>query len=148
MKKLLVGMVITVLTGCAVDSTGLRPDHLTRPEHLRTERTLPMTFPEIQMALFKHEATCGNAPVFRMKEGETSYASITESGAEDMPWNQTIIFDLMWLQPTLRFDTRTRVQVYSFYSDSSVKQRIEAIFNAVLNPEQCPGDPIPEETEG
>ena len=147
MKKVLIGIALVALAGCAVDSTGLRPEHLMRPEHLCTERNLPMTFPEIQMALFKHEAKCGTAPYFRVKEGETGYATITEPGAQDMPWNQTIIFDLMWLQPTLRYESRTRVYVYSFYSNADIKQRIDAVFNAILHPEYCPGEPIPADAE-
>lgn len=137
MKKLSVFIAAAVLAGCAVDSTGLRPSQLIRPEHLRTERILPMTFPEIQMALFKHEAACGPGPVFRMKEGQTGYATVTEHDAADQLWNENIVFDLMWLQPTWRFDTRTSVKVYSFYSDSDVKQRIATVFNAILKPEQC-----------
>lgn len=137
MKKLSALFAAVILSGCAVDSTGLRPEQLTRPEHLRTERMLAMTFPEIQMALFKHEAACGPGPVFKMKEGQTSYATITEHNAEQQPWNQTIIVELIWLQPTWRYDTRTRALVYSFYSDSEIKQRIAAMLNAILKPEQC-----------
>lgn len=140
MKKLSVLFAAIILSGCAVESTGLRPEQLTRPQHLRTERILAMTFPEIQMALFKHEEACGPGPVFKMKEGQTSYATVTEHDADQQPWNQTIIFDLMWLQPTWRYDTRTRVSVYSFYSDSDVKQRIAAVFNAIEKPGQCDAD--------
>lgn len=144
MKKLSVLVAAIVLSGCAADSTGLRPAQLISPEHLRTERMLPMTFPEIQMALFKHETACGSAPVFTMKEGQTSYATVTEPGAEEQAWNETIIFDLMWLQPTWRYDTRTRVMVYSFYADSDIKTRIDTVFNAILKPEQCAMDPAHE----
>lgn len=145
MKKLLVIFAVAFLSGCAVDSTGLHPEQLTRPEHLRTERNLPMTFPEIQMALFRHDAACGAGPVFKMKEGKTSYATILESDSAERPWNQSIVFDLVWLQPTLRFDTRTRVYVYSFYSDANVQRRIDAVFNAVLKPGQCGLDDAPED---
>lgn len=140
MKTLYALMAALVLTGCVTGSTGLRLDSLRQSDHLRTERNLPMTFPEIQMALFKHDAACGSAPVFRMKEGETSYATVTESDSADQPWNQTILFDLMWLKGTWRYDSRTRVYVYSFYSDSDVKRRIDAIFNAILEPEKCDAD--------
>lgn len=137
MKKLSMLVAAIILSGCAVDSTGLRPEQLIRPEHLRSERTLTMTFPEIQMALFRHDDACGPGPVFRMKEGQTSYATITEHDAADQPWNQTIIFELMWLQPTWRYDTRTRVSVYSFYSDADVKLRIDKVFSAILKPDEC-----------
>lgn len=137
MKTLYVLIVALVLSGCVTDSMGLRPDDLRTSDHLRTERNLPMTFPEIQMALFKHDAACGSAPVFKMKQGETSYATVTESDSAEQPWNQTILFDLMWLKGTWRYDSRTRVYVYSFYSDSNVKRRIDAVFNAILKPGQC-----------
>lgn len=137
MKKLFAFFAVMALSGCAVESVGLRTEQLSTPRHLRVERTLDMTFPEIQMALFKHEEACGPGPVFKMKEGQTSLATITEHDTETQPWNQVILFDLMWLQPSLRFDTRTRVNVYSFYSDRDVKKRIAAIFNAISKPEQC-----------
>ncbi len=137
MKKLLAFLALIVLSGCAVDGTGLRPDRLATPEHLRTERTLPMTFPEIQMALFKHDAACGSGPVFKMKEGQTSFATVTEHDTADMPWNQTILLDLTWLKGTLRYETRTRVNVYSFYGDADINRRIDAIFGAILKPGEC-----------
>lgn len=137
MKKLFALLAVVAMTGCAVDSSGFRPEQLATPKHLRTERNLDMTFPEIQMALFRHEDACGSGPVFKMKEGETSYATVTDRDIESQAWNEVVLFDLMWLQPTLRYDTRTRVYVYSFYSDADVKRRIDAIFNAILNPEEC-----------
>lgn len=137
MKRLFALLCMLVLSGCAVESTGLRIEHLRDEDHLRTERNLPMTFPEIQMALFKHDAACGAAPIFRMNEGQTGYATVIESNSEDLPWNQVILFDLMWLQDTWRYDTRTRVYVYSFYSDADVKRRIDAIFSAILKPGVC-----------
>lgn len=137
MKKLFAIFTAVVLSGCAVESTGLRPEQLTSSDHLRTERTLDMTFPEIQMALFRHENACGPGPVFKMKEGQTSFATVTEHNVESLPWNQAIIFDLKWLQPTLRYGARTRVSVYSFYSDTQVKERIDAMFNAISSPDEC-----------
>lgn len=137
MRKLSASVIFVILAGCATPSTGPQIEHLTKPEHLRTESILPMTFPEIQMALFKHDATCGSAPVFKMKESQTGYATVMEVDGADRPWNETIVFDLAWLQSTLRFETRTSVKVYSFYSDADVKRRIAAIYDAILKPEQC-----------
>ncbi len=129
--------VSMLVAGCATDSSSAREDNLRKREYLRTERTWTMTFPEIQQALFKHERECGNAPIFRMKEGETSFAYITEPEDNDRPWNQTILVDLMWLQPSIRQETRTRLQVYSFYSDAEVKRRIQNIFDAINKPGEC-----------
>lgn len=143
MKSLFTVLMISVLAACSSAGSGLHADNLRKSKHLRTERNLPMTFPEIQMALFKHQRECGEAPVFKMREGETSYASVIESESKDLPWNQTIVFDLMWLQPTLRYESRTRVHVYSFYSDTKIEQRIDAIFAAITNPGECQGDTSP-----
>lgn len=141
MKKLFIFLAAVAVSGCAVDSTGPTTEHLRKLDNLRTERTLEMTFPEIQMALFRHTQECGSGPIFEMKEGQTSYATIHESAdTADLPWNQVLLVDLMWLQSTWRYDTRTRVHVYSYYSDADVKQRIDAIFNAVLKPGQCHPD--------
>lgn len=137
MKKVLAIAVAVGLVGCASNQAGSTWQDLIRPDNLRTERTLNMTFPEIQMMLFKHSDVCGRGPVFKMKEGETSYATITESEDTDNERNRAIVFDLMWLQPTLRYETRTRVSVYSFYRDAEIKQRIDSMFNAITDPEQC-----------
>ncbi len=126
-------------TGHSSDDAHLRD--LRDPGYLRTERMLSMTFPQIQMALFRHDRVCGNGPSFRMREGEASFAGIVEHGSDERPWNAQIVFDLTWLKPSLRYDTRTRVEVYSFYSDASVRRRIEAVFNAILNPDVCPDVP-------
>ena len=132
-----------VLAACATafssDDPHLRD--LRDPDYLRTERTLEMTFPQIQMALFRHDRVCGNAPTFRMRENETSFATIIEHGSEERSWNERIAFDLTWFQPSLRYGMRTRVEVYSFFSDGSVRRRIDAMFNAILNPDACPEAP-------
>lgn len=137
MKKIIAVFLLAFMVGCAPTTTGLRIDDLRKPEYVRTEQNLFMTFPEIQMALFKHERVCGNAPVFKMLENETSHAIITEANVGEMPWNQVVMFDLIWLQPSMLQDTRTRVYAYSFFSNSEVKQRIARIFNAINKPEEC-----------
>lgn len=131
-------VLAAMLAGCAAGGDGPGVQALLKPEYLRTERNLAMTFPEIQMALFRHESLCGAGPVFRMKEGETSYATIIEADSDQRLWNDTIAFELMWLQPTLRYETRTRVYVYSFHSSAQVRRRIERVFDAVTSPEVCP----------
>lgn len=137
MKKPFTLLAAIALAGCTIASDSSRMDELRKPDHLRTERNLPMTFPEIQMALFKHQDICGSGPEFQMKEGETSYATVMERDGANMPWNEVILFDLTWLKGSWRADSRSRVRVYSFYSDSDVRRRIDAVFKAITKPEEC-----------
>lgn len=141
MKTIIIGCLLMLLASCGTSDPSQRhTDALRQEQYERTERTLGMTFPEIQQALFRHERYCGQAPVFEMKEGEASYATIKEANSEQLPWNQRILVDLMWLEPSMRQETRTRAQVYSFFSNKAIKTRIRNIFNAIERPEQCPSD--------
>lgn len=139
MKTLIAGAVIVLLAACGTtDSASRHTDALRQAQYQRTERTLQMTFPEIQQALFRHDRHCGQAPVFRMKEDEASYATITEVDTDDRPWNQRILVDLTWLEPSVRHETRTRVHIYSFFSNKEIKRRIQTILDAIERPEDCP----------
>lgn len=137
---MLVSVCLAAISACTPTTTGLKEDNLLRPEYIQQERMIHMTFPEIQSALFKHDRICGNAPVFTMKEKATSYAVITEANVEDMPWNQAIVFDLMWLQESKLNETRTKVFVHSFFLNADVKRRINNMFSAIDNPENCISD--------
>ena len=103
-----------------------------------------MTFPEIQMRCSNMKQNVAR-PYFRVKEGETGYPPLPSRARKTCP-EPDRHFDLMWLQPTLRYESRTRVYVYSFYSNADIKQRIDAVFNAILHPEY-PGEPIPADAE-
>jgi len=138
--KTLVGMVMVgLLAACATgEGSGERsPQDLIRPQYLRSDTLLFSTFPEIQMALFKHERLCGQAPHFQMKEGEASYAMVLEDKEGGRAWQDTIVFDLAWLEPSLRQETRTKLEVYSFKYNRDVKQRIKAMLDAIEHPETC-----------
>lgn len=139
-KILCVSSCLLALAACTPSTTGLKDDKLIRPEYLRTERMIHMTFPEIQSSLFKHDRLCGKAPVFTMTEGQASYATVTEANTDEIPWNQTIVFDLMWLQESKLNETRTKVLVYSFFSNADIKRRINNIFSAIEKPENCLSD--------
>lgn len=139
MKTRIAGAMVVLLAACSsTDNASRHTDTLRQTQYQRTERTLHLTFPEIQQALFRHERHCGQAPVFKMKEGEASYATITEADIEEMPWNQRILVDLMWLEPSIRQETRTRVHIYSFFSNKEIKRRIQNILDAIERPEHCP----------
>src|SRR3546814_1996945 len=55
-----------------------------------------MTFPQIQMALFKHEAACGSAPKFALEPGQTAYAKLSDQPLGSNDRQQIIVADLMY----------------------------------------------------
>ena len=137
MQKITMLTALLVLAGCATDTAGLRTVDLRDPEFFRTERTIPMTFPKIQMALFKHQDACGSSPEFSMDPRETNYATIIDRpvGAEGL--EQAVLVDLVQYQATMMDDPRTKAQVYTYYADTATEQRIDQLFNAILHPEVC-----------
>jgi hypothetical protein len=138
MQKMMILTALLVLAGCATDTAGLRVVDLRDPEFFRTERTIPMTFPKIQMALFKHQDACGSAPEFSMDPRETNYATIIDrpAGAEGL--EHAVLVDLVQYQATMMDDPRTKSQVYTYYADAAAEQRVDQLFNAILHPEVCP----------
>jgi len=139
-KQVIGVLVVGLLTACATgEGAGERDvEDLIRPQYLRSDTLLMATFPEIQMALFTHERVCGDAPHFQVKEGEASYATIVEDRENGRAWRDKVIFDLAWLEPSMRQETRTKVEVYSFKYNRDIKQRIKNMFAAIENPEACP----------
>jgi hypothetical protein len=130
MKKLLLCLGAVLLGGCAGPHGLARYSDLHTSEHLRDERRLPMDFPKIQMALFKHKQACGSSPVFAMDPDELSYATITLKTRPGAGWEHTIVVDLTLLK-TLNVVAKT----YSYYA--GVDKQIDEIFNAITNPTVC-----------
>ena len=139
MKKtvLLAGFVI--LAGCASTPQGVRLADLRSPEYFRGERSIPLTFPKIQMALFKHQRACGSAPQLKLDPRETNYATIILQPSGDSSYDRTIIADVTQYQASMMEEGRTRAKVYSYYSDALAKERIDQLFDAITKPEICPG---------
>lgn len=146
-----------VLAGCASSQSGMGLYQIETAQYLRDERKLPMDFVQIQRAIFKQQARCGSTLDFKVDERHPSYARVTQpliEGAQPGEWDKYMILGLTLLQQssakilgiTLREsdDPATRAQLYSYYTPS--RDQVRAIFDAILNPELCPGETPPEES--
>lgn len=147
-KMMGAAMGVALLAGCASGSggAGLRASDLRDPAFFRSERTVPLTFPKIQMALFKHQAACGGpAFKFAMDPGETAYATITDKPADSNSYEHAVLADLIQFQASMFQEARVRMRVYTYYADDQSEQRIAHMFNAILRPTVCPGAPAKDE---
>lgn len=144
MKRILCVLTLSLLGACAAPGGGgetsqRTQNDLRKPMYLRTEQLIPLTFPQIQMALIKHRRLCGYAPKFSVVEGQTAYGSIVDRSDTADGWDKAILIDLTWLQPTWRQETRVRAEVFSVYGGRDVDERIRLAFAAISQPEICPG---------
>lgn len=144
MKTFLSVLALAVLAGCATDANNTptskwNESDVRKPLYFRGDKQLQLTFPQIQMALIKHQRACGTAPVFTMEEGQTSYGRITQKNDPTDDWDKTILVDLTALQANWRQEARTTTEVFSRYGGKAVNQRIDQIYAAIANPEVCPG---------
>lgn len=137
MKKSVMLMALAVLAGCAANPAGLRMTDLRDPQYLRTERTIPLTFPQIQQALFKHQAACGSAAQFSVDARQTSYATMVDRPAGAVNFQDAILVDLTQYQGTMMEEWRVKTKVYTYYADSATENRIDQLFNSIAHPEVC-----------
>lgn len=145
MKKLAALVALTVVAGCAsTAATGLRLNDLREPRFLRSEQSIPLTYPKIQMALFKHQEACGSAPVFAMEPGKTAYATIIDQPPGATGYEQAILLDLTRYEGTMLSEPRVEAVAYSYYANAETDKRIKQIFEAIAHPDVCPG--VPPET--
>jgi hypothetical protein len=146
MKKLAMLLALTAVAGCASTApTGLRLGDLREPRFLRSEQSIPLTYPKIQMALFKHKEACGSAPVFAMEPGKTAYATIVDRPSGATGYEHAILLELTRYEGTLLSEPRVEADVYAYYSNAETKKRIKQIFDAIAHPDVCPGA-LPEPT--
>ncbi|HWK69743.1 hypothetical protein [Pollutimonas sp. M17] len=138
MKTMAMLAAVTILAGCAATPQGLRIGDVREPAYFRGERTIPLTFPKIQMALFKHQAACGASAKFTLDPRQTAYATITEMPEPSASYEHAIVVDLTQYQSTMMAEERSKAQVYSYYADSGTKARIEQLFQSIMHPEICP----------
>jgi hypothetical protein len=130
MKKTVLLLSVFLLAGCAVPSQNDQLDSVRTPDLLRAEQRIPLSFAQIQMALFKHNAACGSGPLFTADPRNSSYASVTQKLTEEGGPKHTIVVDLTLLQ-----DRRVKAQAYSYYA--GVDKQIQSIFRAITHPEVC-----------
>lgn len=138
MKSIAVFVAVAALAGCVATPQGVREVDVRTKSNFRGDRIIPKTFPQIQQALFKHEAACGSAPQFKMDPLQTSYATLTWKPADSSTFERATLVDLTQYAPSIRADARTQAEVYSYYSDEASKRQIENLFAAISQPDVCP----------
>src|SRR3546814_666570 len=138
MKTMALLAAITILAGCAAAPSGVSIDDVRSPAYFRGERTIPLTFAKIQMALFKHEAACGTSAKLVLEPRETNYATITQMPQPSASYEQAIVLELTQYQRSMMADERSKAKIYSYYADNDTKKRIEQLFGSITHPEVCP----------
>jgi len=160
MKKAALSMAAAVLlAGCATSERGLGLYQLETLPYQREVRNLPMDFVQIQRAVFKQQARCGSMLQFKVDEKHPSYARVTQPMAEGVQpgeWDKMMVVGLTLMQNseakllgiTLRegAEASTKAQLYSYYAPS--KEQVHALYNALLQPDLCPGETAAQETGG
>ncbi|MBV6274430.1 hypothetical protein KVP09_16170 [Alcaligenaceae bacterium CGII-47] len=120
------------LAGCAGQPGVVPLSTLESPTYLVAQRRLPMDFPAIQQALFKHQAACNETFTFQGNPNSFSYAQVTYRPTPDAGWDRTILINLVFYQ-----NRSTRASAYSYYSGQG--EMVDRIFAAILHPEVCEG---------
>lgn len=144
MKKIILALAgLAVLAGCAKQNAELREQDLRRSSFFKTERRINMDFVSIQRALFKHQAECGKAAVFKMEPGQASYGTLRYELKPGAGWDNSILIDLTLMQKGW-----VDAKVYSYRAD--VKKEIKEIFTfirapGVCNPDDAPKEVLPED---
>ncbi|MEO6960215.1 MAG: hypothetical protein ABI228_00645 [Burkholderiaceae bacterium] len=130
MKKPGLLFSVFLLAGCGIVPQNDQPDSVRTPDLLRAEQRIPLSFAQIQMALFRHKAACGSGPVFSADSRNASYASVTQKLTEEGGPKHTIVVDLVLLE-----GRPVKAQAYSYYA--GVDKQIQRVFNAITHPEVC-----------
>ena len=137
MKRLMPAMMAILVAACAVPTQserGIRELEETR--YMRHQRTLPLSFVQVQRALTKHQQACGPGISFSVDQRQPSLARITQKASADAPWDRTTLM-VLHMQSFEENKFQVKTQVYSYYSipDSDV----ERLYRAILRPEECSG---------
>jgi hypothetical protein len=134
MKKIMPVLAAMLLAGCAASPLGLTVNELEVDQNLRAARTLPLSFVQVQQALFKHQAACGSGPELTVDPAHPSLARIKQKLAPDAQLDRTLVMVL-----NLRSDDKdkysVRTQVYSYYAVSD--EQVEQLYGVVLRPLEC-----------
>ena len=128
--------MVLLLAACAAPSQSERgAGALEQAQLLRHERTLPLSFVQVQRALIKHEQTCGPGIRFNVDEHVPSLARITHQATPDAPIDRTTLM-VLHLQSLEEDKYRVKTRVYSYYSIPDAD--VERLYRAILRPEECP----------
>ncbi|HEY9281409.1 MAG TPA: hypothetical protein VIP51_15165 [Eoetvoesiella sp.] len=135
MKKLASIISVILLAGCAASTTGLRPNDLETSDRLRAERTLPLSFVQVQQAVLKHKSICGQGPEFAVDSGHPGLARVIQKLTPDAQLEHSLVMTLI-LRPTEEDKFSVKTHVYSYYAVSD--EQVQQLYAAILRPEECP----------
>lgn len=144
MKKIVVLCSLAILAGCAASGGGeIGLTVLEAPINMRAERWVPKSFVQVQRAVFQHQAACKSDIRFQVDELHPSYARVfmpleSAAGQDKTSLNGTMVLGLQLLQ-----GMPARGRLYSYYKPTDAQ--IQGMFDSILHPELCPGDPRPAE---
>jgi hypothetical protein len=130
---------LALLAGCASGPQGLRQSDLRSPTHFRGEYVIPVSFPQLQMALFKHERACGSAPKFSLDKDQTSYATMVDMPESSPTYEHAVLIDFVQYKPNYLAENRVKAKAYSYYSDRATLDRIDWAIKAITQPGVCQG---------
>lgn len=137
MKVLMSLGLVLALGGCAAGTQRSPFDDLRSERNLRSERTVYLTFPQIQQALFKHQAACGVRYTFALEPRQTSYATVVYQPSPALADEPPMLVDMVWYQGSWRTEERVKMKIYTAYGTGAVNDRINAFVAALAKPEQC-----------
>ncbi|MNV75177.1 hypothetical protein D3C71_1684510 [compost metagenome] len=117
-----------VLAGCGnlqnISATDIR-----NPEHLRAEKTFPLSIAQISQALYEHQAQCRDAGRVVQSPANPNEALITMEMPGRSKASVAVLIDLRQEGST------TQAKGYSYYS--AWKGHVETIFKAIESPADC-----------
>lgn len=119
-----------LLSACTTTTGALRQSDLRKEVYLVGEYKVPATFPQIQKALFQHQAACGKAAQFRMDERQASYGTLRYARNEAEGWEDSILFDLTQLS-----SGNTVIQAYSYRSGAL--EEVKEVISSITAPGVC-----------
>lgn len=136
MKRWITLALTVALAGCAATGpdTAVSLGPLRDENNLRDQRRFPMTYPQIQQALLRHQQLCGSGPVFSLNPRSVNDARIVQHLSEPPRLARTVLVDL---QRIIGWDgERITATAYAQYQVSN--DEVARVFQAVVDPETCP----------
>jgi len=130
---------LALLAGCASGPQGLRQSDLRNPSYFRGEYVIPVSFPQLQMALFQHERACGSAPKFSLDKNQTSYATMVAMPEPSPTYEHAVLIDFVQYKPNYLAENRVKAKAYSYYSDRATLDRIDWAIKPITQPGVCQG---------
>ena len=131
MKALIAPILLAILAGCAARPEALTLAELETPRYMVTERRrLPADFAQIQQALFKHQALCGETFVFEMEPNASAYGRVVYRPTPDAGWDRSVVISLVLLH-----NRSVNAKAYSYYAGRL--DTVYRMFSAMMKPEVC-----------